>query len=86
MDQWHPQSQRLQVVRVVEVLNELLEIVKGGHAVLEVSLVVLNELHALFHEVGVRGARHARHQALQGFDIERGRGLVFGGGGGARGF
>ena len=44
-----PQSQALDVVRVVEVLDELLKVVECGYPVLQFCLLVLNDLHTFLH-------------------------------------
>lgn len=77
LDQGRPETQDVHVVRIVEVLDQLFEIVKGGQLVREPDVGGLDGGHGLFHQVGVRGTAE---EGVEGVGVEGA------GGGGSLGF
>jgi len=53
-NQGYPEVQGLQVVRVVEVLNELFEVVECSNPVFQIALLPLDDLHVVLHHLRIR--------------------------------
>ena len=81
LDEWGPETQRLQIVGIINSLNQLLEVVECDQLVLQIGLRVMDDFHSSPHQVGIGGpaeesAQHLWGHGLGGFGGIRGTALA----------
>lgn len=81
LNQWSPQAEGLQVIRIINTLDHLLEVVECDQFVLQVRVVRVEHFHGSLHEIGIGGTAHERIDHVWGqVALE-----FFGAGGGSEG-